>query len=267
MDNLHPRRYIFRGHASGVSAHIRRPENQLLPVQGCSSLPVIGGFAESKVGPQKLGTWVAFDAVSTSAHGDYVDAAEGVATTTGAVAFDAAPTQTKVQSDVTGLTILGRVHVAHAAAGLISRSPKGQEQPSITLDGNVLDGVSIDDSRLAITLAEDFYRVCNTKDKLAKAAGRERPATRYFPRSQWHGEVHHRQGNPLGWRTAPHGDHSRPRGAGAELRQNLFRRNVHHARFAPPHHGALPVGQRRWRGGGGGGSRRQRWELASGHCR
>src|ERR1035438_1353385 len=112
QSDLHPRRYIFRGHASGVSAHIRRPENQLLPVQGCSSLPVIGGFAESKVGPQKLGKWVAFDAVSTSAHGDYLDAAEGVATTTGAVAFDAAPTQTKVQSDVTGLPILGRVPVA-----------------------------------------------------------------------------------------------------------------------------------------------------------
>jgi hypothetical protein len=169
MDNLHPRRYIFRGHASGVSAHIRRPENQLLPVQGCSSLPVIGGFAESRVGPQKLDKWVSFDAVSTSAHGDYVDPATGVATTTGEVAFDAAPTQTKVQSDVTGLTILGRVHVAHAAVGLTSRSPQGQEQPSITLEGNILEGVRIDDSRLAITLAEDFYRVCDTKDKLAQA--------------------------------------------------------------------------------------------------
>ena len=86
QSELHPRRYIFHGHASGVSAHIRRPETRLLPVQGCSSLPVIGGLSESKVGPQKLDKWVAFDAVSTSAHGDYVDPAEGVATTTGAVA-------------------------------------------------------------------------------------------------------------------------------------------------------------------------------------
>jgi hypothetical protein len=169
MDNLHPRRYIFRGHASGVSAHIRRPENQLLPVQGCSSLPVIGGFSESKVGPQKLDKWVAFDAVSTSAHGDYVDAAAGVATTTGEVAFDVPPTQTRVQADVTGLVILGRVQVAHAAVGLISRSAVGQAQPSISLEGNILAGVRIDDSLLAITLAEDFYRVCDTKDKLAKA--------------------------------------------------------------------------------------------------
>jgi hypothetical protein len=173
MVNLHPRRYIFRGHASGVSAHIRRPQDQLLPVQGCSSLPVIGGFSESNVGPQQLDKWVSFEAVSTSAHGDYVDAAAGVSTTTGAVAFDAAPTKTRVQSDVRGLVILGRVYVARAAVGLISRSPNGLEQPRISLEGNILEGVRIDDSRLAITLAEDFYCECDTKNKLASrhAAG------------------------------------------------------------------------------------------------
>jgi hypothetical protein len=79
---LHPRRYVFRGHASGVS--------------------------------------------------------------------DAAPTQTRVKSEVHGLAILGRVHVAHAAVGLISRSAAGQEQPAIRLEGNVLEGVRIDDARLAI---------------------------------------------------------------------------------------------------------------------
>ena len=169
MDNLHPRRHIFHGHASGVSAHIRRPQDQLLPVQGCSTLPVTGGHAEQSLGPQSLDKWVSFDAVSTSAHGDYVDAAEGVATTTGAVAFDAAATQTTVKSEVRGLEILGRVHVAHAAVGLVSQSAVGQEQPVIRLEGNVLEGVRIDDSRLAITLAEDFYQVCDTKDKFAKA--------------------------------------------------------------------------------------------------
>src|ERR1035438_10737763 len=89
MDNLHPRRHIFSGRASGVSAHIRRPENQLLPVQGCSSLPVTGGLSESKVGPKKLGKWGSFEAVSCSARGDYVDVAAGVATTRGEVPFDA----------------------------------------------------------------------------------------------------------------------------------------------------------------------------------
>jgi hypothetical protein len=142
-------------------------------VQGSSSLPVTGGHAESKVQGGKLDKWVSFDSVSTTAHGDYVDAAQGVATTTGAVDFDAAPTETRVNAEVKGLVILDRVHIAHAAVGLISQSPVGKDQPSIRLEGNVLDGVSIDGSRLAITLAENFYCECDTKDKLAKrhAAG------------------------------------------------------------------------------------------------
>jgi hypothetical protein len=178
MDNLHPRRYIFRGHASGVSAHIRRPETRLLPVQGCSSLPVIGGLSESNVGPRLQEDWISFEAVATSAHGDYVDPAEGVATTTGAVAFDVPPTQTTVKSEVKGLVIFGRVHVGRAAVGLISHSPNGKEQPHIHLEGNILEGVRIDDSRLAITIDEDFYRVCNTKDKLAKAHAAGLPSHR-----------------------------------------------------------------------------------------
>jgi hypothetical protein len=180
QSDLHPRRYIFRGHANGVSAHIRRPEKHLLPVQGCSSLPVIGGLSESQVGPKNLDDSVSFEAVSTSAHGDYVDAAAGVATTTGAVAFDVPPTQTTVKSEVKGLVILGRVHVGRAAVGLISHSPKGKEQPEIHLEGNILEGIRIDDSRLVITLDEDFYRVCNTKDKLAKAHAAGLPSHRAY---------------------------------------------------------------------------------------
>jgi hypothetical protein len=169
MDNLHPRRYVFRGHASGVSAHIRRPEDQLLPVQGCSNLPVIGGYHETNLGPNQLGKWVSFDAVSTSARGDYRDPADGVATTTGAIAFDAAPIQTTVLADVRGLVILGRVNVARAAIGLVARSPEGNADPSIRLEGNLLEGVQIDGFRLAITLAEDFYQLHDTREKLVKA--------------------------------------------------------------------------------------------------
>ena len=176
QSDLHPKRYIFRGHASGVSAHIRRPETRLLPVQGCSSLPVIGGLSESNVGPRLQEDWISFDAVATSANGDYVNPADGVATTTGAVAFDVPPTHTTVKSEVKGLVILGRVHVGRAAVGLISHSPKGKEQPEIHLEGNILEGVRIDDSRLTITLDEDFYRVCNTKDKLAKAHAKGLPS-------------------------------------------------------------------------------------------
>jgi hypothetical protein len=136
-------------------------------------LPVTGGFSESNVPAGSLDKWVSFDSVSTNAHGDYVDAQQGVATTLGTLAFDSPPTVTRVRAAVRGLVILGRVHVAHAAMGLTAHSAVGSEQPVICPEGNLLDGVSIDGFRLAITLAEDFYRECDTKDKLAKrhAAG------------------------------------------------------------------------------------------------
>ena len=173
MANLHPRRHVFHGHASGVAAHIRRPQTRQLPVQGSVSLPVTGGLAESNVQAGKLDKWVSFDSVSTSASGDYVDAAQGVATTRGEIAFDAAPTETKVSSDVRGLVVLDRVHIGRASIGMTSRSATNGEQPSIRLEGNRLEDVRIDDSRLKITLAEDFYQENDTHAKLAKthAAG------------------------------------------------------------------------------------------------
>src|SRR4051812_45257739 len=100
MTSLHPRRYIFRAHATGVSAHIRRPERHVLPVQGCSALPTSGGHHVNEVPGNQLGKWVSFDRAATSAHGDYVDPDKGVATTRGEVGFDEVPTRTEISSEV-----------------------------------------------------------------------------------------------------------------------------------------------------------------------
>ena len=70
--------------------------------------------------------------------------------------------------------------------GLNSRSADGTGQPSIQPDGCRLDGVRIGDSRLKITLAEDFYREYDTLDKLAQkyAAGLEpEQAAMFLPAS------------------------------------------------------------------------------------
>jgi hypothetical protein len=167
QSQLHPRRHVFRGHSTGVAAHIRRPVTKLLPVQGCSALPVTGGSHESNLGPGQLEKWVSYESVATSAHGDYVSAEDGVKTTLGQVAFDAAPTKTHVTASVRGLVILGRVHIGRAAMGLIAHSAVGGDQPSILLEGSALDDVRIDDSSLKITLDEQFYREYDTRHKLA----------------------------------------------------------------------------------------------------
>src|SRR3954451_3230075 len=115
---LHPRRYVFRGHSSGVSAHIRRPDKQLVPVQGCSALPPTGGHHESTVEAKKHNEMVSHGPITTSAYGDYVDANAGVDTTYGKVAFDAVPTESRVAAKVQDLEVLGRLHVGLAAMGL-----------------------------------------------------------------------------------------------------------------------------------------------------
>src|SRR5690349_5029607 len=89
--HLHPARYVFHGHASGVAAHIRRPKD-LVAVHSCSALPVIGGHHEHRVGAKKLGKWGSFQSAHTSAHGDYANPAEGVRTTRGKLPFHKAAT-------------------------------------------------------------------------------------------------------------------------------------------------------------------------------
>src|SRR5215471_19209375 len=117
-EDLHPSRHVFRGHASGVTAHIRRPKDAVLAAKGSSSLPVIGGRSQSKVGKTRLGKWVSFDSAQTLAHGDYVEAAHGVAATHGDPFT--APAETRVTSRVRNLSILGKVKIKSLSLGLVT---------------------------------------------------------------------------------------------------------------------------------------------------
>ena len=165
----HARRFHFHGHALGVAARIRRPEDRSLPVQACSSLPVTGGEHQSEIGPTELGKWISFQSAATSMRGDYTDRDAAVAMTRGDVAFDAVPVETVVKSSVRGLSVLGRLFVGVAEMGLTSRSSQNPGQPSIQVNGARLEDVRVDNSRLKITLAEQLFRDHDTKEKLATA--------------------------------------------------------------------------------------------------
>ena len=106
---------------------------------------------------------------------------QGVATTPGEVAFDAAPTETtcRCRRQWPGDSGPGPRRTRRRGTDLAQRG--GPEQPVIRLEGNVLEGVRIDDSRLTITLAEGFYRECDTKDKLAQRHAAGLPAAPRAP--------------------------------------------------------------------------------------
>ncbi len=168
----YPRRFVFRANASGISAHIRRPEDWILPVQAASSLPVTGGISESKAGPQSLGDYLHFMFAETSAHGDFADKNAAVAITRKEIAPDAVATETTVTATVRGLSIGKRFVAELAQTGLVSHSPAANAtQPSIRLEGNKIEGVEVDGKPLAITLDEELFCRCDTLDKLSAAHG------------------------------------------------------------------------------------------------
>jgi hypothetical protein len=166
--HLHPRRYVFRGHATGVSAHIRRPDDGFM-LAPCSTLPVTGGHTRNDAPRTELGKWVKFDSASSEAHGDYVNSQEGIATTYGGVDLDKYEVETKVAAQVRGLDILGRVQIAEVSLGIVSRNSPGKSESPIRVENNRISGVTIDGVRLNVDLAEDFYQTHDTKTALAQA--------------------------------------------------------------------------------------------------
>ena len=160
------RRFIFRGNASGVAAHILRPKNELLPVQAASSLPVIGGVSESKAKGRKL-KFVSFKSASTKAVGDFDDAQGALDITLHKRPLDSVPTTTSVQSEVRGLRIEDRVKISLTRAFLVGHSPKDDSnEPDIHPEGNRIEGVYIDGAELKVTLSEDIFCKCGTYGRL-----------------------------------------------------------------------------------------------------
>lgn len=170
-----PRRFIFRGQASGVAAHIRRPSDRQLSVQAASSLPVTGGLSESKAGPNRLQKYLSFLSAATTASGDFQDPKQAIAITNGELAPDKAPTKTEVTSRAKRIDVLDRLSIGLVEARMLARSPEGNEQPAIWPEGNRIEKVKVDKYKLKITLAESLYAEHSTKQKLAEAFAKGLP--------------------------------------------------------------------------------------------
>ncbi len=172
-----PRRYVFSGNCSGLAFRIRRPVDVALPVQAACSLPVTGGLSESKAGPGTLDKpdsdvpYVTFKSASTRAEGDYIDAKLAVAMTRQEIGFDQVPTFTEVTSEVTGLSVLGRVEIDRAVMAMQGQSADHPSQPGIRCDGVLIEGVRVDGYSLKLTLAEEFFCYNDTLNKLGTACG------------------------------------------------------------------------------------------------
>jgi hypothetical protein len=193
----HPRRHVFHGNSSAVSARIRRPVDLCMPVQAACSLPVTGGLSEGKAGPTKFGernptgrtglggdpdTYISFDSASARAKGDYADLQKAVDMTHGKVGFDEIPTVTEVSAEVVNLVVIGRLKIGLASMAMYAHSPVVGE-PSIPCEAT-LTGVEVDGYPVNITLDVPFFCECDTIDKLAAAAQAGRNPQCFFPASR-----------------------------------------------------------------------------------
>ncbi len=163
------RRFLFHGHAAGLAGHIRRPNDELIPVQAASSLPITGGLSEMTTEGKQY-RYAGFDSAYTRAHGTYDDPEAAIEITWRKRAPDSVPATTHVISEVKGLRILDNVRVARVRAEMKSRTPRNKnDETSVNPDGCAIEQLFVNGVELKVKLNEDFFRQNDTKDKIDKA--------------------------------------------------------------------------------------------------
>ncbi len=158
-----PRRFIFHANATGVTARIRRPGDEIHNTYGASSLSVSGGRSSQSLPGDSFGEHVSCGAVMTHAQGDFRDQEPPKKGD-----YNNA-TATSVRAEVQDLSILKRLKVKTLRANLAGVSPEPDCQPSIQTAGNCIEGVAIDGHPLTVELDEGFFTECDTKEKLTAA--------------------------------------------------------------------------------------------------
>jgi hypothetical protein len=170
------KRFIFHGNAVAFAAHVRRPEDFMIPAVASSCLPVTGGLAEGRSGPQNFKE-ISFQSAYTRAHGDYADVKRAVDFTHGNFGQNTLATNTFVESRLDGLKVeipqlAGSVpavrsfSVASLHARLESSSDRRNPTSFRSLEATI-DGVEVDGHRLKV-FTEDAARKFSEYDTYAK---------------------------------------------------------------------------------------------------
>src|SRR5262245_55539635 len=149
------KRHVFRGHAIGIVGRINKPQDEIIWVQGTSSLPVIGGYARSHVDRSKFGDVVSFESVFTRATGDYSQTEKSY--------------KTLANSVVKGLHVNGRLTADALEATLIATHPEKGGEPGIVPTGTHITNLRIDGYPVNVTVDTDFFTKHDTHDSLARA--------------------------------------------------------------------------------------------------
>jgi len=167
------RRFIFRGNAAAIGGRIVRPTDLVIDSSTASSLTVAGGRSRAKAGATRFGQWISFGGATTSAEGLFDDVKQQIEVTHGRVAEDTLTTSTRVNADVTSLSVgdKPKLTIKHLHASLISRSPAASGEPAIGVGNDTtIEGAAVDGFGLTVTLAIPLFQRYDTQAKLLTAA-------------------------------------------------------------------------------------------------
>ena len=167
------RRFIFRGNAAAIGGRIVRPTDLIIDSSTASSLTVAGGRSRAKAGATRFGEWISFGGAATSAEGLFDDVKQQIEVTHGRVAEDTLTTSTRVNADVTTLSVgdKPKLTIKRLHASLNAKSPAGSGEPPIAVGNDtVIDGAAIGGFGLIVTLAIPLFQRYDTQSKLLTAA-------------------------------------------------------------------------------------------------
>jgi len=149
------KRFVFRGNAVGVAAHIHKPDDLIIWVQGASSLPVIGGYSGSNVDRAAFGDVLSFDNARTQATGDF------------SVRENAY--KTLADSVVKALNVNGRLTADSLEATFTSTHPVDGSEPSIVPAGTQITNLRLDGYPINVKLDIELFTKYPTRDSLSRA--------------------------------------------------------------------------------------------------
>jgi hypothetical protein len=149
------KRFVFRGNAVGAAGHIHKPEDQIIWVQGASTLPVIGGYSRSSVDRVKFTDVLSVENVRTQATGDFKEAERAYTTLTNSV--------------VRGLNVNGRLTADALEATMTSTHPEDGSEPSIVPLGTSITNLRLDGYPVDVTLDTDLFTKYSTRQSLSRA--------------------------------------------------------------------------------------------------
>jgi len=159
------KRFIYRGNAVGIGGRIVRidPKSDLdipIPVQGASSLPVVGGVSMFK--PAKCviplmkrskQNLVSAQSVTTSAQSD--------------VERRGKPFVTRVSAEIKMVRVLDSISIKRVLLNLTSTHNDGDEYPRISLGDSEITGLKLGKFPVEVKIDRRTFETFDTKQRLA----------------------------------------------------------------------------------------------------